>query len=258
MPFAFRPLSPSAAPAPRSPRVWRQVTGRSLLVLLLAQAFTLFVAVPLAASHLSGLVLADLCRLTFAGVCIRVFTRNRLVRALLVAGLVAMIAIPALAGHAGSYHTLVRQHEWLTWIVAVFNLTVTALVGRYVFGPGRVGADRVLGAILIYLNVAALFANVFSLIVLLHPSAISGLSPLSLIDMPDKRAADLTYFSLSTITSTGWGDLKPLHPLARGLANLEAVIGQLFPATLVARLIGLHLAHGRRAAGRRLPGGKSQ
>ena len=86
MPFAFRPLSPSAAPAPRPPRVWRQVTGRSLLVLLLAQAFTLFVAVPLAASHLSGLVLADLCRLAFAGVCIRVFTRNRLVRALLVAG----------------------------------------------------------------------------------------------------------------------------------------------------------------------------
>ena len=129
MPIAFPSRSPSAASTPRPPRVWRQVTGRSLLVLLLAQAFTLFVAVPLAASHLSGLVLADLCRLTFAGVCIRVFTRNRLVRALLVAGLVAMIAIPALAGHAGSYHSLVRQHEWLTWIVAVFNLTVTALEG---------------------------------------------------------------------------------------------------------------------------------
>jgi hypothetical protein len=65
--------------------------------------------------------------------------------------------------------------------------------------------------------------------------------------MPDKRAAELTYFSLSTLTSTGWGDLTPLHPLARGLANFEAVIGQLFPATLVARLIGLHLAQdGRR------------
>lgn len=250
------PLSPARAPHPQ--RAWRQVTARSLLLLLLAQALTLFVATPLAASHGVGVVLADLCRLAFAGVCIRVFTRNRWVRALLVAGLIAIVAIPALAGHAGSYHTLVRQHEWLTWLVAVFNATVTALVARYVFGPGRVGADRVLGAVLIYLNLAALFANLYGLVVLLHPSAISGLSPLNLIDMPDRRAADLTYFSLSTITSTGWGDLKPLLPLARGLANLEAVIGQLFPATLVARLIGLHLAHGRRGGWRRPGGGKPQ
>ena len=234
--------TPRRHPAPR----WRQVTWRSLLLLLLAQAGTLFVALPLSAYALSGVVLADTCRLAFVGVCIRVFTRNRWVRALLVASLVGIVAIPALAGHPGSAHSLVRQHEWLTWTVALFNATVTVLVARYVFGPGRVGADRVLGAVVIYLNVAALFANVYDLAVLLHPHAISGLAPLAAVGMPDQRAAELTYFSLSTLTSTGWGDLRPLHPLARGLANFEAVIGQLFPATLVARLVGLHLAHGAR------------
>ena len=247
-PSAAGPLAP--LPPSRPARAWHAVTWRSLLLLLLAQAVTLFVALPLSSFRVSGLVLADVCRLAFAGVCIRVFTRNRWVRALLVAGLVGIVGIPALAGHPGGYHALVRQHEWLTWAVAVFNATVTVLVGRYVFGPGRVGADRVLGAILIYLNLAALFANVYELMVLLQPGAISGLSALSAVGMPDKRAAELTYFSLSTITSTGWGDLTPLHPLARGLANFEAVIGQLFPATLVARLIGLHLAQGGRRARR--------
>lgn len=250
MPFRTPSVSALTAPGPRPARPWRAVTWRSLLLLLLAQTFTLFVAVPLSSFRVSGLVLADVCRLAFAGVCIRVFTRNRWVRALLVAGLVAIVGIPALARHAHGHHALVHQHEWLTWTVALFNATVTVLVARYVFGPGRVGADRVLGAILIYLNLAALFANVYELMVLLQPGAISGLSALSAVGMPDKRAAELTYFSLSTITSTGWGDLTPLHPLARGLANFEAVIGQLFPATLVARLIGLHLAQGGRRARR--------
>ncbi|MEZ5606226.1 MAG: ion channel [Burkholderiaceae bacterium] len=243
----------AAAPAPRTARAWRAVTWRSLLLLLLAQAVTLFMAMPLASLRVSGLVLVDVCRLAFAGVCIRVFTQSRWVRALLVAGLIGIVGIPALAGHPGGYHALVHQHEWLTWTVALFNATVTVLVGRYVFGPGRVGADRVLGAILIYLNLAALFANFYDLMVLLQPGAISGLSPLTAVDLPDKRAAELTYFSLSTITSTGWGDLMPLHPLARGLANFESVIGQLFPATLVARLIGLHLAQGGRRARPRKP-----
>jgi len=53
------------------------------------------------------------------------------------------------------------------------------------------------------------------------------------------------YFSLVTLTTTGYGDVVPLHPFARSLATLEAVIGQLFPATLLARLVTLEL-QGRR------------
>ncbi len=55
--------------------------------------------------------------------------------------------------------------------------------------------------------------------------------------------AELTYFSLATITTAGYGDFAPVHPLARSLANLESIIGQLFPATLLARLVALHLSH---------------
>jgi hypothetical protein len=49
-----------------------------------------------------------------------------------------------------------------------------------------------------------------------------------------------------TVTSVGYGDIVPLHPYARSLANLEAIIGQLYPATLLARLVTLQLA-GRRS-----------
>ena len=51
---------------------------------------------------------------------------------------------------------------------------------------------------------------------------------------------ELVYFSLTTLTSTGYGDILPVHPAARSLANLEAVIGQLYLAILVARLVSQH------------------
>jgi hypothetical protein len=57
----------------------------------------------------------------------------------------------------------------------------------------------------------------------------------------------LLYFSFVNLTSVGFWDIVPVHPVARSLANLEAVVGQLFPATLLARLITLQLEARRRA-----------
>ena len=46
-----------------------------------------------------------------------------------------------------------------------------------------------------------------------------------------------------TITTCGYGDMFPVHPLARSLAGLEASFGQLFPVIFMSRLVALHLAH---------------
>jgi hypothetical protein len=56
----------------------------------------------------------------------------------------------------------------------------------------------------------------------------------------------ILYFSFTTLTTTGFGDITPMHPFARSLTNLEAVIGQLYPATILARLVTLELEHRRR------------
>jgi hypothetical protein len=56
-------------------------------------------------------------------------------------------------------------------------------------------------------------------------------------------ASNLIYFSFVTLTTTGYGDVFPVHPIARSLCNVEAIIGQLYPATLLARLVTLEIAH---------------
>jgi voltage-gated potassium channel Kch len=58
--------------------------------------------------------------------------------------------------------------------------------------------------------------------------------------------AQSIYFSFVALTSTGYGDIVPLQPFARSLANLEGLVGQLFPATLIARLVTLEFQFKRK------------
>jgi hypothetical protein len=51
---------------------------------------------------------------------------------------------------------------------------------------------------------------------------------------------NLTYYSFSALTTGSFGPIVPMHPVARCLTNLESICGQLFPATLLARIVGLH------------------
>jgi Ion channel len=112
-------------------------------------------------------------------------------------------------------------------------------VAGVVFAPGRVTYHHVMGAILLYLVIAVSFVPLLAFAGSLIPHAFSGIS---MQDNP-ALASNLIYFSFVTLTTTGYGDVFPLHPIARSLCNLEAVIGQLYPATLLARLVTLEMAH---------------
>jgi hypothetical protein len=216
-----------------------------LTALLVVQAINLFVAIPLAAQHPASHFLLDAGHLIFAAVCVSILTRHRAIQAALLVGLTLLAASsifgPQLSGLLGAGRMM--QHELIALTAFAFNGLVTALVVRHVFGPGRVTGHRVRGAILIYLNVATLFAIAYGALETYVPGSIAATAGSTLPDTPGQHTAALTYYSLATLTTTGFGDFIPVDPLARSLANLEAVFGQLFPATLLARLVALHLAH---------------
>lgn len=227
-------------------RGWRVPWGdASLSALLAAQVMITFVAVPLGAVYPSGHALMDVGHLVFAAVCALALTDRRAVRGALLASLLALAAGPAALDFVGLRLGLGANtsHETIAVVAFAFNLLVTVLVARRAFGPGHVTAHRVQGAVLVYLNVAALFAIAYGLLEAHAPGAIRPTAGGFITNDAGARTAELSYFSLATITTTGYGDLAPVHQLARSLANMEAVFGQLFPATFVARLVALHLAH---------------
>jgi Ion channel len=123
------------------------------------------------------------------------------------------------------------------WLIV--GMTLAWAVARSIFAPGRVTYHRVVGAVLLYLTVAIIFAAFYTFIGTLQPKAFAGMT----VEDSPKLATQVIYFSFATLTTTGYGDIAPLHPVARGLCNLEAIFGQLYPATLLARLVTLEIAH---------------
>jgi hypothetical protein len=51
--------------------------------------------------------------------------------------------------------------------------------------------------------------------------------------------ADMIFFSITTLTSTGYGDITPVTPFARSMSQLEQLVGVFYIAVLISRLVGL-------------------
>ena len=120
--------------------------------------------------------------------------------------------------------------------------TLGYVVARKVFSGGQVNIHRIVGAVLLYLLIALAFVSAFLLLGFWVPNAFSGL----VLEDNQELASILIYFSFVTLTTVGYGDIVPIHPVARSLCNLESIIGQLYPATLLARLVSLEIEGRRR------------
>ncbi len=60
------------------------------------------------------------------------------------------------------------------------------------------------------------------------------------------RYGSFLYFSVVTLTTVGFGDIAAVHPVARSLVMVEALVGQLYPAILLARIVTLQMETRRR------------
>ena len=118
------------------------------------------------------------------------------------------------------------------------SLFATVLLA-HVVAPGPITRARLKGAVAVYLLIGIIFAEAYRLLYIAFPGAVSVHTSNT---MTVKFFQELVYFSLSTLTTAGYGDITPVHPLARSLANLEAVTGQLYIVLLIGRLLTLHLA----------------
>jgi hypothetical protein len=148
----------------------------------------------------------------------------------------AAFLVTATLVHASGGQTILYVClEALAWLV--IGLVITWVVARAVFAAGDINYHRVVGAVLLYLAMGFVFVALYTLVGVLNPGAFSGLTVTDRATLP----SELIYFSFVTLTTVGYGDIAPVHPLARSLCNLEAILGQLYPATLLARMVTLEL-----------------
>jgi len=129
-----------------------------------------------------------------------------------------------------------------TGLSLIFLGILLAVVIAQVFREGKVTSHRIRGAIAIYLLLGALWAFMYQMVALNIPQAFRLPEGLVAGDS-DALRRELTYFSFVTLTTTGYGDITAVHPVARTLAMLEALVGQLYPAIVLAWLVSLAVMH---------------
>ena len=211
-------------------RGWQDdLRGPCLSALLVLQVLFIFIIIPLTSAGTLPHVFVDIFQLTLALVSVFVLPGRRLTHSVILLGFgLTLIAssVPAL--------DLTQLLHYLG--LFLFTGAVSFDIAKVIFS-GEVTHNRVQGAIVVYLNLGLIYATLFAYLVHLSPGAFSNISL-----HPRPQFGQLVYFSLSTLTTAGYGDIVPLQPLARGLCNLEAVSGQLFLATLLARLVNLQAA----------------
>jgi uncharacterized protein (DUF697 family) len=119
----------------------------------------------------------------------------------------------------------------LTLLVAVFLVEV--------YRPGPITRLRVGGAVAAYIVLGLAWAYGYGLLEAITPGSLHLPSPQQAPQLTPGFRAEVVYFSFATLTTLGYGDILPVSAVARSMAILEAMIGQLFIAALIGRLVSL-------------------
>lgn len=178
-------------------------------------------------------------RITWAAVIIVGIVRARGRRFFLWAALI--VAVPSLLSR---WVDLFGLADIGPLFEALFLALIAAYILTDIFSQRRVQFDHILGGVNIYLLLGVLFARIHLVIEKYSAgSYMLGDLPLATAAVHSgQRLEDLLqYFSFTTLTTLGYGDIRPLSEVARVLSMAEAVIGQLFIAILIAGLIGVYV-----------------
>lgn len=150
-----------------------------------------------------------------------------------------LLAIPRLLEHIypvqlnASFAPVFR-----TSLSFAFDVFVVVIIFRRVFNKEEPKSETIFGALCIYLLVGFSFAGAYGLVAALQPRAFY-LNPLTnLHTIPDRF--DCVYYSFGTITSLGAAGMVPVSPQARSLSVIEAILGILYLAVLISRLVSTY------------------
>lgn len=203
-----------------------------LLVILVSIVLVL----PLA-NHSPSLAIIGALAIQFAGLF--AVWKDRGFRIAAIGGVIICVPLRAVAQFAGDSFPILILLSHLSVGVYIALLFVVVLVR--VIAHRRVTSHTVIGAICGYVLIGYVFAYAYLVMVFFDPaSVLINQQPLGIekVSTIGQHMSELFYFSFITLTTVGYGDLVPSSPIARSLVILEVLVGQLYLAAFVARLVG--------------------
>ena len=128
----------------------------------------------------------------------------------------------------------------------VFLIYIILKIAGYLVAARKIDSEIIYAAICLYLLMGVTWAMVYFSIVLIEPEAISLKVDSILSDRESLTVIlhELVYFSYVTQTTLGYGDVTPVSPIARAFVIAQSLVGQIYIAVIIARLVGLQIAAG--------------
>jgi uncharacterized membrane protein len=150
-------------------------------------------------------------------------------------GLAIGVVLVVLADTSNLLQALFNRHgsDGSTFIMFVLVLVAPVVILNRIIRHETVGLETILGAICVYVLIAIAFAGIYAGINDSEPTGFFA-------QQVTPNNVDYLYFSFVTITTVGYGDLTAGTSTGRVLVTFEALIGQIFLVTLVARLVSMY------------------
>ena len=152
-------------------------------------------------------------------------------------GMVLAIIGVALNVVAIGQDSIVFKGASILSIFAFLLVSISYTMKQVAFGT-EINANRIVGAICVYLLLGVIWALAYAFVDLVAPSSFAGIER----DAETGWGTGWFYYSFVTLTTLGYGDILPLSATARSLAYLQAIVGQFYIAVLVAGLVSAYIS----------------
>ena len=211
---------------------------RSLTVLFFILIVQIFVVIPLGQQTNLGRVIFTVFYIFLLSAGMVLLVKNTTVRIMLI-----MIVASLTVLSSDIFITSASLGILDNGVAIIYCILLSWIVLLRTFSEGRITIHRIMGSIVVYLLISLMFTTIYHTVYLIRgEEAFKGFSSF------DRK--EFMYFSLTSLTTMGYGDLLPAAAMARSMANLEALVGQLYPAILIARLVSMEFESSKDAKGR--------
>jgi voltage-gated potassium channel len=122
------------------------------------------------------------------------------------------------------------------WLILIFYIGL--IIFQDIIKSKLISSNEIYGAISVYLLTGTFFGIIFQTVLLFDPNALY-FNPINFKDLPPTDG-EIFYYSFITLSTVGYGDVSPVAPIARSISMIEAILGVMYVATMIARFVANH------------------
>ncbi len=155
-----------------------------------------------------------------------------------------LILVPVLVINTLFYFDeTVSRHLFSSITYILFFSYISLFLGRFLIKSKTVSINVLYAAVCLYFFIAIIWSFIYVTTFHTIENAFAFSSNLLTdSDITGDTIGLFSYFSFVTMTTLGYGDITPIHPISRAWVSAQSVIGQLYLAVVMARLVGLYIS----------------